>query len=82
MIVDLLASPFMGPLKGVTWIAGKILEQAQLQLPSEQTILRELTELQLQLDLGEIEEDEFELQEDLLLRQLNELRNEKRQQEL
>ena len=77
MILDVLTSPFMGPLKGVTWIAEKILEQAQLQMPSEQTILRDLTELELRLDLGEISEEEFELQEDMLLQQLNELRSEK-----
>ena len=76
MILDLLTAPFMSPLKGVTWIAEQILEQAQLQMPSEQSILRGLTELELRLDLGEIDQDEFELQEDILLQQLNALRSE------
>ena len=74
MITDVLTFPFTGPLKGVTWIAGKILEQAQLQMPSERTVRRDLTELQLKMDLGEIDEEEFERQEDLLLQQLRELR--------
>lgn len=75
MITDLLTLPFLGPLKGLTWVADKIREQAELQLPSEQTIRRDLTELQLRMDLGEIDEEEFEREEELLLQQLRELRN-------
>lgn len=81
MILDILTAPFTGPLKGVTWLAEQILDQAQLQMPSEQTILRGLTELELKLDLGEIDEEEFELQEEILLQQLNILRNEKMRNE-
>lgn len=76
MILDLLTSPFIGPVKGVTWIAEKILEQAQMQMPSERTVLRDLTELQLRLDLGEIDEEEYERAEESLLQQLQGLRKE------
>ena len=74
MIKDVITFPVLGPFKGVAWIAGKILEKAQLEMPSERTVRRDLTELQLRMDLGEIEEDEFEKQEELLLQQLRELR--------
>ena len=80
MIVDLLTSPFLGPIKGVSWVASKILEQAELQMPSERNIRRDLTELQLRLDLSEITEEKFEMEEDVLLLQLKELREENRPQ--
>ena len=70
--------PIMGPLKGVAWIATKILEQAERELPSDQTIKRDLTELQLKLDLGDIDLYEFERQEELLLQQLRQLREAER----
>ena len=76
MIIDLLTSPFLGPIKGVAWITEKIIEQAESQMPSERTVLRDLTELQLRLDLGEISEEEYDKQEEVLLQQLQGLRNE------
>jgi hypothetical protein len=57
----------MGPIKGVTWIAEKIVEQADKELYSEDAIRGKLVELELRYDLGELKEDEFlETEEGLL----------------
>jgi len=69
LLFDILAFPLMGPIKGVTWIAEKIVEQADKELYSEDAIRGKLLELELRFDLGEIAEKEYnELEETLLNR--------------
>jgi len=57
----------MGPIKGITWIAEKIGEQADKEVYSEDAIRGKLLELELRFDLGEIAEKDYnELEETLL----------------
>ena len=69
-ILDLLPLPASLPLRGVLWLADKIAEQAENQYYGEEAIRRALVELQLQLDLGEIDEDSYMTQEEQLLARL------------
>ena len=67
ILFDILAFPLMGPIKGVTWIAEKIVEQVDKEFYSEDAIRAKLLELELHFDLGEInEKDYLELEETLL----------------
>jgi len=67
LLFDLLTFPLMGPIKGVTWIAEKIVETADKELYSEEAIRGKLLELELHYELGEISEEKYlELEEDLL----------------
>lgn len=70
LLFDLLTFPLMGPVKGVAWIAGKIAEQAEKELYSEEAIRGKLMELELRYDLGEISEDDFLETEEALLQLL------------
>lgn len=74
-LFDLLAFPLLGPIKGVTWIAEKIVEQADKELYSEDAVRGKLLELELHYDLGEIEEKEFLEIEETLLGLLREARD-------
>ncbi len=74
-LLDLLAFPLLGPIKGVTWIAEKIVEQADKELYSEDAVRGKLLELELHYDLGEIEEKEFLEIEETLLGLLREARD-------
>jgi hypothetical protein len=70
LVDDILFSP----IKGINWIFRKIHELAQEELVGEADRLREsLTELYMQLETGEITEEEFEQQETLLLDRLDAL---------
>jgi hypothetical protein len=69
-LIDLLTFPFMGPVKGVVWIAEKITEQADKELYSEEAVRGKLVELELRYDLGEISEEEYLEGEESLLRLL------------
>jgi hypothetical protein len=63
MILKLLLAPFTG----ITWVAEKILEQAEGQLDDRETLQKQLLALQLAFDMGDVEEAEFEAQEEELL---------------
>lgn len=70
VLLDLLAFPLTGPIKGLVWIAGKITEQAENELYSVDKVRGQLMELELRLDLGQITEEEYLEAEDHLLERL------------
>jgi len=70
LVDDILFSP----IKGINWIFKKVHELAEEELSGEADRIREsLTELYMQLETGEISEEEFEQQEALLLDRLDAL---------
>ena len=73
-----LAAPVLGPLRGVLWLARTVDDQAKAELYDEDKIRGALAELELRLDLGEIELDHFEAQEEMLLQRLKVAREAKR----
>jgi len=70
LVDDILFSP----VKGINWIFKKIHELAEEELSGEADRIRDnLTELYMQLETGEITEEEFEQQEAILLDRLDAL---------
>ncbi len=69
-LVDLLTAPVTMPLKGLVWVAEKVAENAEDQLYDENRIRGQLMELELQLDLGEIDEEGYMEAEEALLDRL------------
>ena len=67
MILDLLIAPVTAPISGIAWIGNKILEQASGELDDKENLQKQLLALQLAFDMGDIEEDVFEEQEEELL---------------
>jgi hypothetical protein len=67
MFLDLLALPITGPVGGISWIAEKILEQAEPQLNEKENLKKQLLALQLAFDMEDISEEDFEEQEEELL---------------
>ena len=70
LLFDILAFPLMGPIKGISWIAEKIVEQADKELYSEDAIRGKLLELELRFDMGEISEEDYTALEENLLKLL------------
>ncbi len=66
MFFDILMAPVMAPISGISWIAGKVLEQATAEM-SQENLGKRLLALQMAFDMGEIPEAEFEVQEEQLL---------------
>ena len=74
ILLDLLALPVIGPIKGIAWIAEKVAEQADRETYNEDGVRGQLMELELRLDLGEISEEEYMAAEEELLAQLRVIR--------
>jgi len=73
LIDDLL----LAPLKGVIFIANKINEVLEKEMSDEGSVKERLMALQLQFEMDEIDEDEYDRREDELLQQLDRIRAEK-----
>ncbi|MGJ3246201.1 MAG: gas vesicle protein GvpG [Elainellaceae cyanobacterium] len=78
MFLELLMAPVMAPVTGLSWIGNKILEQANTEIDDKENLNKRLLALQLAFDMGELSEEEFEIQEEELLlaiQALNETEN-------
>jgi hypothetical protein len=69
LITGLLTLP-LAPVRGVAWVAGKVAEEAELELYDEQRILRELAELESAREDGVIGQEAFDRGVDELLARL------------
>ena len=74
ILSTILTLPVMGPINGVTWIAEKMIEQAEREIYDEGAVRGMLMELELRYDLGEIGESEYMVAEEFLLARLKDIR--------
>lgn len=74
MIGKLVSFPVTGPISLTLWLARTIAERAEAELYDEGKIRRELAELEMRSDLGEIDEEEYEQLEENLMARLRESR--------
>lgn len=58
------------PAQSLLWLARQIQERAEAQLDTQENLQKELTALQIQLDLGEIDEATYTQREEEILRAL------------
>ncbi|SJZ58737.1 Gas vesicle protein G [Enhydrobacter aerosaccus] len=73
MLARLLTLPVSAPVGGVLWIARKIEEEANAERWDRNKITGALSELELELDLGAIDVEEYDAREAVLLQKLKEL---------
>ncbi|HEY9810205.1 MAG TPA: gas vesicle protein GvpG [Halomicronema sp.] len=76
MIFRLLTLPITGPLEGVAWIGEQLLERASTELDNKENLNKRLLALQLAFDMGDISEEDFEVQEEELLLAMQALQDE------
>ncbi|MFN6487579.1 MULTISPECIES: gas vesicle protein GvpG [unclassified Nostoc] len=76
MLMKILLFPVIGPLEGITWIGEQLLERASGELDANENLHKRLLALQLAFDIGEISEEEFEIQEEELLLQIQAMEEE------
>jgi cytidylate kinase len=69
LITGLLTLP-LAPVRGAAWVAEKLAEQAELELYDEGRIMRELADVEMARDHGEISEEDFDRSVDELLQRL------------
>jgi hypothetical protein len=76
MFLNLLFLPVTGPIGGLIWIGEKIQERADIEYDEAENLHKLLLSLQLSYDMGNISEEEFEIQEEELLLKIQALEEE------
>lgn len=82
ILTTALAAPVAGPIRGIFALARIIDDQVKKELYNEDKVRGTLAELELKLDLGEIELEDYEALEDELLQRLRTIREMKRNGEI
>lgn len=69
LISAIFAAP-LAPIKGVVWVAEQVHDQAMRELYDPESIQRALDQVQLDREMGVIDDDEADRREDELLERL------------
>ncbi|WP_413173338.1 gas vesicle protein GvpG [Anabaena azotica] len=78
MLMKALLLPIMGPISGVVWIAEQIQERTNTEFDAQENLHKRLLSLQLAFDIGELSEEEFEIQEEEILLKIQALEEQAR----
>lgn len=74
LLLKLLGAPVDGPVRGFAWVAATLADRVDRELYDPSKLRRELEDLQLRYDLGEIGEEELERGEAAVLERLASIR--------
>ncbi|MFL5598224.1 MAG: gas vesicle protein GvpG [Gemmatimonadaceae bacterium] len=74
LLTNILLSPFLGPLWGTKWTLDKVDRVVREELTDDTPIKEDLMALQLQLEMGEIDDDEYVRREGDIMQRLREVR--------
>ena len=74
MLINIVTFPVSGPCKLAMWLVRTIAERAEAELYDPARIRKELAELEMRSELGEIGEDDYERLEEELMARLRESR--------
>jgi len=69
LISGLLTLP-LAPVRGVAWVSEQVALEAERELNDETRVRRELAQLEMEFELGRIDERTYEEMEDQLLERL------------
>src|SRR5689334_3443960 len=74
LLTNLLFFPVTGPVAGIRWSLGKVQAVVEQELTDDAPIKQELMELQMQLELGDIDDAEYVEREAVLMQRLRDVR--------
>ena len=74
LLSNLLFFPITGPVAGIKWSLRKVAQVVDEELTDDSSIKQELMELQMQLELGDIDDAEYVRREGELMARLREVR--------
>jgi hypothetical protein len=74
LLSNLLFFPITGPVAGIKWSLRKVAQVVDEELTDDSSIKQELMELQMQLELGDIDDEEYVAREAQLMARLREVR--------
>ncbi|HEX8171542.1 MAG TPA: gas vesicle protein GvpG [Thermoanaerobaculia bacterium] len=74
LLDDILMLPLKGPIAGFRWVMNTIQKMADEELMNDQPWKERLIELQMRLELGEISEEEYAVEEAVVFQALRDIR--------
>jgi hypothetical protein len=79
LIDDILLFPVKAPIAGVRWILKQVQTMANEELFNDQVWKERLIELQMKLELGEISEEDYKEEEQVIFQRLREIRQQRQE---
>src|SRR5215210_4384226 len=74
LLTNILLAPFLGPVWGTRWTLDKVDRVVRDELTDDTPVKKDLMALQLQLEMGEIDDAEYTRREGELMQRLREVR--------
>jgi hypothetical protein len=74
LLSKVLFFPITGPVAGIRWSLGQVQRVVEEQLVDDSPIKQELMELQMLVELGDIDDEEYIRREAVLMQRLREVR--------
>ena len=74
ILTNILLSPFLGPIWGTKWTLDKVDRVVREELTDDTPIKEDLMKLQMQLEMGEIDDAEYVRRETEIMQRLREVR--------
>jgi hypothetical protein len=74
LLTNILLAPFLGPVWGTKWTLEKVDRVVRDQLTDDTPVKEDLMALQMQLETGEIEDDEYVRREAEIMQRFREVR--------
>ena len=74
LLTTIVFFPVTGPVKGIRWALGKVQHVVEEELTDDSSVKQELMELQMLLELGDIDDEEYVAREAQLMARLREVR--------
>src|SRR6478609_3008308 len=74
LLTNILLAPFLGPVRGAKWSLDKVDRVVREELTDDTPIKEDLMQLQLQLDMGEIDDAEYVRREAEIMQRLRQVR--------
>lgn len=74
LLTNILLAPFLGPIYGTRWTLDKVDRVVREELTDDTPIKEDLMALQMQLELGEIDDPEYVRRETEIMQRLREVR--------
>lgn len=74
ILSKVLFFPITGPVAGIRWSLNKVVQVAEEELTDDAPVKQELMELQMKLELGDIDDEEYVEREAALMARLREVR--------
>ena len=74
LLSNILLAPFLGPIYGTKWTLDKVDRVVREELTDDTPIKEDLMALQMQLEMGEIDDPEYVRREAEIMQRLREVR--------